>query len=167
MSPLSAASIADFASSRLIDSCATHPRAAKRGTCLPDVPFPLPRRIETRNSSVPNRAPRRPSPLSRRVGIHVLHFRGLLRTHSRYGPSVRSPTQGGLRSRLREVSRPSPRLRCCRGVRITPRVRLSLTDTPRLSVAHYRSLLIRSARPIGCSHGAGLRSMRRRRPPVP
>ncbi len=36
-----------------------------------------------------------PSPCSGRVGVHDFPFRGLLRLHTCYGPSIRSAAQGG------------------------------------------------------------------------
>ena len=63
---------------------------------LPNVPCPLPRWTERVLVSILPRCAW-PSPYFRRVGAHDIHFRGLLRLHSRYGPPGCSTAQGGLR----------------------------------------------------------------------
>jgi hypothetical protein len=62
---------------------------------LPDVLCPIPRRIETGAciGCFPARAAFPVSPAGRHPR---LHFRGLLRLHTRYGPSGCSAAQGGL-----------------------------------------------------------------------
>jgi hypothetical protein len=62
---------------------------------LPDVLCPLPRRIET-GACIGCFPARAAFPVSL-AGRHPrIHFRGLLRLHSRYGPSGCSTAQGGL-----------------------------------------------------------------------
>ena len=74
---------------------------------LYDVPCPLPRRIGRMRASIASPSVR-PSVLQ--AGRHPhLYFRGLLRLHSRYGPSDRSTAQGGLchEASVRPVARPN------------------------------------------------------------
>ena len=62
---------------------------------LSDVPCPLPRRIET--GACVDCFPAHAAFPVLQAGRHPhLHFRGLLRLHSRYGPSDCSTAQGGL-----------------------------------------------------------------------
>ena len=101
---------------------------------LPDVLCPLPRRIET-GACIGCFPARAAFPVTL-AGRHPrLHFRGLLRLHSRYGPSGRSTAQGGLCHEasarlLHPTARQLPELP------ITLWVAPSSTGHPRLFEAH-------------------------------
>ena len=59
------------------------------------MPCSLPRRIERVRVSIASPL-MQPSPNGRRVGIRIVTFEGLLKLHSRCGPSDRSVAQGDL-----------------------------------------------------------------------
>ena len=99
------------------------------------------------------------------VGTHSSTFRGLLKLHSRYGPSICSPTQRGLGRKA--STPPVPRRRrfsATQAYRYPPEVGLPPTGVPRCKSAHWLRL-VKFPRPVGlrlscCSYDRETRSLR-------
>ena len=111
---------------------------------LLDVPCSLPRWVDGWYFSVSCAAPRAgssqpphwPSRSQLPVGTHGSTFRGLLKLHSRYGPSICSPTRGGLGRKA--STPPVPRRRrfsATQAYRYPPEVGLPPTGVPRCKSA--------------------------------